>query len=502
VDLVLVTHNHPDHFDPVLAVRYMEARPEPLLAAPADAVEAMRRAAADWARIGPRVVPIDLKVGETESRDLKGLRVKAGRTLHSGDLDSPMNLMYLIDLEGRRVWHEGDTTGKPDVYRAFGLDKTPVDLAVVHYWLPLEPNAARFLQEDLKAGHIALAHLPIRLEGDAPGKIGLVRSYYRDLFLLLPGMPAKALQEEAAPGREGSFDGTPPVDKAAEFFPEALAAGACPHGQLAFLPDGTGVFWSAILLAGRDQTIYYSAFHEGVFSKPIAAPFAPSSDNGGPAFSPDGQRLYFSAELPAQDGSSPRPTAICYVERTGDGWTKPAPIESTVDNKMTKGQVSIARNGNIYFSGRVLTERTPAIWICRCADGRYAPPERLSGPIAEIPLLVDPWIDPDERFLLVACPPPEGPPMLTDIGVSFRQADGTWGKPERLGPAVNTAAFERFPCLSPDGKGLFFIRSQSPQFVGDQASFYWIDAGVLAGAKTKAIKEGSHRPEGRAPRER
>jgi hypothetical protein len=114
--------------------------------------------------------------------------------------------MYIVDMEGRRVWHEGDTTGKPEVFRGLGLDKTPVDLAVVHFWLPLEPNAARFLQEDLKAGHIALAHLPIRLEGDAPGKIDLVRSYYEDIFLLLPGTPAKVFENEAAP-RQGGYQG-------------------------------------------------------------------------------------------------------------------------------------------------------------------------------------------------------------------------------------------------------------------------------------------------------
>lgn len=195
VDLVLVTHNHPDHLDPALAVRYLESRPEPVLVAPADAVEAMRRAASDWTKIGPRVVPIDLKVGEKERRTLKGVTVTACRTLHSGDLDAPMNLMYIIELNGRRVWHEGDTNGKPEVFRAFGLDKTSVDLAVVHFWLPLEPNAARFLQEDLKAAHIALAHLPVRLEGDAPGKIDLVRAYYKDIFLLLPGTPTKTFRE-------------------------------------------------------------------------------------------------------------------------------------------------------------------------------------------------------------------------------------------------------------------------------------------------------------------
>jgi hypothetical protein len=154
-------------------------------------------------------------------------------------------------------------------------------------------------------------------------------------------------------------------------------------------------------------------------------------------------------------------------------------IESTVDTRMTKGQVSVARSGNIYFSGRVLTERTPGVYICQYSDGKYLPPEKLAGPIATVPLLVDPWIDPDERYLLVSCPPQEGPPMPPDIGISYRQADGTWSRRAGIGGAVNTPAYERFPSLSRDGKYFFFIRSYSEGFVGDQAHFYWVDASVL-----------------------
>jgi hypothetical protein len=102
-----------------------------------------------------------------------------------------------------------------------------------------------------------------------------------------------------------------------------------------------------------------------------------------------------------------------------------------------------------------------------------------------LPLIIDPWVDPDKKFLLVSCPPPQGPPMLTDIGISFRQTDGSWGLPVRLGGAVNTSAFERFPSLTRDGKYLFFIRSLGQQFIGDQAHFYWVDARVLGGLEPR-----------------
>ncbi len=79
--------------------------------------------------------------------------------------------------------------------------------------------------------------------------------------------------------------------------------------------------------------------------------------------------------------------------------------------------------------------------------------------------------------------------MLNDIGISHRQTDGTWGKPIRLGGAVNTQTFERFASLSPDGKYLFFIRSSGQQFVGDQARFYWVETKDIPELQTRAPEQ-------------
>ncbi len=193
VDLLVVTHNHPDHFDAPLVARYLAARPGPVLLAPADAVAEVRRAALAWAKLESRVISLALKIGEKERKDLKGVPVTAFRTLH-GKQESPMNIMFLFELNGWRIFHEGDSPGNADEYRAFGLGSAPVDLALVHFWFPLDPNCARFLQEVLKPDHIALTHLPVRLEDDAPGKIDQVRASYKDIFLLLPGIPVKTFR--------------------------------------------------------------------------------------------------------------------------------------------------------------------------------------------------------------------------------------------------------------------------------------------------------------------
>ncbi len=193
VGLVLVTHNHPDHFDALLAADYLRTFPNCIILAPADAAEEVRKAARDRPGIGPRIVSLDLKVGEKDTRTLNGITVNAFRTLHSSGTETPMNVMYLIELDGRLVFHEGDSGGGTGPILGFLAGVPSLDLALVHFWFPLDPEYAKILQANLRPEHIALTHLPIRLEGDAPGKIDQVRKYYADIFLLRPGMPERTI---------------------------------------------------------------------------------------------------------------------------------------------------------------------------------------------------------------------------------------------------------------------------------------------------------------------
>ncbi len=278
---------------------------------------------------------------------------------------------------------------------------------------------------------------------------------------------------------------SPPGLMPEPFAAAILSSNNHPHGHLTFSNDGRSVYWSAMLKDGPEQTIFFSNYDGESLTKPAKAPFAADSGNGGPTFSFNHQRIYFSAKLPGGKSGSKNAFGICYTEWGNSGWGAPVLIESTMDTLMTKGQVAVAKNGNLYFSGRIYAERLPAIYLCTNRNEVLMKPEKLKGAINEAGLLVDPWIDPEERFLLCSIPGESGPPMLTDIGISYRQSDGTWGKAVRIGGKVNTPYFERFPSLSPDGQFLFFIRSTSERFVGEGAHFYWVSAKIIEELRSK-----------------
>lgn len=290
-------------------------------------------------------------------------------------------------------------------------------------------------------------------------------------------------QEKDLSKLTGPYLGQKPPGVVPEIFaPQILTSEKFPHGHLNISKDGKTLYWAT--MKNRENTILYSRFDGKTLTKPERAEFAAEKGTGGPSISYDGKRIYFSADSTANPKGNKR-TVICYTEWEKKKWGKPVVIESTSDTLMTKGQVSVAKSGNIYFSGRVYSEDAPSIYVCKKKGDKILPPERVKGDILKESAILDPWIDPEERFLLCSFPGGSNPPMLFDIGISFRQKDGTWGKPVRFGGDVNTTAFERFPSLSPDGRFLFFIRSTSPGFVGDKAHFYWVDAKIIEEYRTK-----------------
>ena len=188
VDLVLVTHIHPDHFSPSVGAQFMKNNLNAVLIGADDAVSAMKDLIKDWGAVKDRMLSFNLKPGETSEKTVKGIAIKIFRTLHSGDRESPHNFMYLIKMNGKTIFHEGDSDGKVATFKELGLENEKIDLALVHFWFPLHPEGEKIIQGILKPDHVGLIHLPKRLKSDAPVKIDMVKSNYKDIFLFLkPG---------------------------------------------------------------------------------------------------------------------------------------------------------------------------------------------------------------------------------------------------------------------------------------------------------------------------
>jgi L-ascorbate 6-phosphate lactonase len=130
VDLVCVTHEHADHLDPRTLAAIAAQVPDAIFLAPAPAVALVEQAGVPRARIHPSHAGVALEAA--------GARVTAVEAAHELDPDAfggyrfwrdergdHRALSYLVELDGHRVFHAGDTIwwpGMEDALRELGPD--------------------------------------------------------------------------------------------------------------------------------------------------------------------------------------------------------------------------------------------------------------------------------------------------------------------------------------------------------------------------------------------
>lgn len=95
----------------------------------------------------------------------------------------------------------------------------------------------------------------------------------------------------------------------------------------------------------------------------------------------------------------------------------------------------------------------------RDSTGEWGPAALLPGPINSPDNEGAQYISPDGRYLFFAgCNRSDGYGSC-DIYVSIRKGD-QWGKPFNIGPPVNSVSWESQPCMSSDGKTLYFASNR------------------------------------------
>jgi Tol biopolymer transport system component len=85
-----------------------------------------------------------------------------------------------------------------------------------------------------------------------------------------------------------------------------------------------------------------------------------------------------------------------------------------------------------------------------------------------------PFIAPDESYLIFDSKREDGYGD-SDIYISYRQPDGSWGEAINLGSGINTDAWEASASVTPDGKYLFFNRNMGSDSY-ENVDIFWVDA--------------------------
>jgi len=306
--------------------------------------------------------------------------------------------------------------------------------------------------------------------------------------------------KEDFPVLKGPYLGQNPPGMMPEIFAPGIISKSYFECMAFFTPDGREFYF--MLWGAPHGVIVFTKEVSNRWIKPRTVSFASQYD-GKFSLSPDGNKIVYSSNRP-QDGSrEPLDFHHCWIaERTDTGWGEPKNLGPLINlEKSYSAYPSLSKKGNLYFfSNREGGMGEADIWMSKFVGGRYAEPENLGISINTSLNDVDPFIAPDESYIIFCRR--NGGFGGYDLFISFREDDGSWTKAINMGEQINSAAREICPSVSPDGKYLFFTsdrRTHKPfsevpityeekiEILNSPGNgngdIYWVDAKVIKNLK-------------------
>jgi Tol biopolymer transport system component len=228
---------------------------------------------------------------------------------------------------------------------------------------------------------------------------------------------------------------------------------------------------------------------DSTWTDPTPAPFQGNGDGLFPAYSADGNDIYFASSRPSYP-----PANIWRSSREGSGWSEPVALDPPINSTSNEWGGSLTDDGTLYFSserpggfGGADLYRTVAL------PGGGVTVENLGATVNSPQLEGSACVAHDGSYLIFESQRPGGYGQ-SDLYITYNE-NGVWTAPRNLGPVINTSWFEDGSSLSPDGKYLFFNRRRA-YVTGTQTDIWWVDLqAVLHPEQSEVVDPGVQKGE-------
>jgi hypothetical protein len=339
-------------------------------------------------------------------------------------------------------------------------------------------------------------------------KLGVIVFSFLLFVLLISWLPQESKESKKdLPVLKGSYLGQTPPGMIPEIFAPGIVSTSAWEYSSTFTPDAKE-FYYAISGAPFDVIIVMKEVN-GKWTYPQIAPFCGRYSSYDTNLSPDGNKLYYTSRRPLGGKGEPKKdNDIWVVTRTESGWSEPKNLGLPVNTEGAENYPSVTKTGTLYFHRYEKDGKKDSdVFYSKFKNNRFAEPVRLSNSINSDYNEWDPFIAPDESFIIFgSVDRPEGHGGC-DLYISFRKKDGSWTKAVNMGNKINSRGHEFCPSVSSDGKYLFFMSSRSfyksyseipityEQKIkilnspdNGNGDIYWIDAKIIETLKPKELK--------------
>jgi len=231
--------------------------------------------------------------------------------------------------------------------------------------------------------------------------------------------------------------------------------------DIAISPDGNEIYFTVDDLKSRIAVIAYITKNKDGWSEPKTVSFTGNYRDLEPAFSYEGDRLYFVSNRPVESTSiTPKDYDIWYVDKTEIGWSKAKNIGSPVNTEGHEFYPSVTKKGDLYFT----TERVNAvgredIFVSRLEDGIYQEPIPINGGVNTKYFEFNAFVAPDESYLIFSAQRPKEGLGGSDLYISYKK-DNSWGK-AKLIENINSPYLDFCPFVDLKTNRLYFTSQKT-----------------------------------------
>jgi len=170
-----------------------------------------------------------------------------------------------------------------------------------------------------------------------------------------------------------------------------------------------------------------------------------------------------------------------YRDRTSTGWSEEKSLGSPYD------QIPIMRLTSSALGTYVFDERD-SIGTLRMSvlkNGIREEPIEMGNVFESGTFIAHPFIAPDESYMIWDCEKEDGHGS-SDLYISFRKKDGSWGAAINMGKDINSDMEDSYGSVTSDGKYLIFHRVKlGDTFDESYADIFWFDAQIIETLRPK-----------------
>ena len=171
-----------------------------------------------------------------------------------------------------------------------------------------------------------------------------------------------------------------------------------------------------------------------------------------PSLTIDGNQMIFTRRLNGMNED------FFGTVKNSNTWSKAFHLKGNINTPQNEGAQNISQDGNwLVFTGCYRPDGYGScdLYISYQTNNGWSEAMNLGRNINSDQWESQPCLSPDKRDLYFASRRPGGLGG-SDIYVSHLQSNGSWSKPENLGPGINTAGDENSPFMHADNQTLFF----------------------------------------------